>query len=45
MLAALMVTAHAGSAMTAEIGIMRIAEQIDALDTMAINPVAVSDRP
>jgi phospholipid/cholesterol/gamma-HCH transport system permease protein len=38
-LAALMVTARAGSAMTAEIGIMRITEQIDALDTMAINPI------
>ncbi len=38
-LAALMVTARAGSAMTAEIGIMRITEQIDALDTMAINPL------
>src|SRR5438094_4825610 len=36
-LASLMVTARAGSAMTAEIGIMRITEQIDALDTMAIN--------
>lgn len=38
-LAALMVTARAGSAITAEIGIMRITEQIDALDTMAINPL------
>jgi len=38
-LAALMVTARAGSAMTAEIGIMKITEQIDALDTMAINPL------
>jgi phospholipid/cholesterol/gamma-HCH transport system permease protein len=38
-LAALMVTARAGSAMTAEIGIMRITEQIDALDTMAISPI------
>ena len=38
-LAALMVTARAGSAMTAEIGIMRITEQIDALETMAINPL------
>src|SRR5437773_1274317 len=38
-LAALMVTARAGSAMTADIGIMRITEQIDALDTMAINPL------
>lgn len=36
---ALMVTARAGSAMTAEIGIMRITEQVDALDTMAINPL------
>lgn len=38
-LAAIMVTARAGSAMAAEIGIMRISEQIDALDTMNINPV------
>lgn len=38
-LAALMVTARAGSTMTAEVGIMRITEQIDALDTMAINPI------
>jgi len=38
-LASLMVTARAGSAMTAEIGIMRITEQIDALETMAINPL------
>ncbi len=38
-LAALMVTARAGSAMTAEIGIMRITEQIDAMDTMAVNPL------
>ena len=38
-LASLMVTARAGSAMTAEIGIMRITEQIDALDTMAVNPL------
>jgi phospholipid/cholesterol/gamma-HCH transport system permease protein len=36
-LASLMVTARAGSAMTAEIGLMRITEQIDALETMAIN--------
>ena len=32
-LSAIMVVARAGSAMTAEIGIMRIAEQIDALET------------
>src|SRR5437899_5464603 len=38
-LAALMVTARAGSAMTAESGIMRITEQIDALDTMAVSPM------
>ncbi len=37
-LTALMVTARAGSAMCAEIGIMRISEQIDALECMAINP-------
>jgi phospholipid/cholesterol/gamma-HCH transport system permease protein len=37
-LAALMVTGRAGSAMCAEIGIMRIDEQIDALECMAINP-------
>ncbi len=34
-----MVTARAGSAMAAEIGVMRISEQIDALKTMHINPV------
>lgn len=38
-LASLMVTARSGSAMTAELGIMRITEQIDAMDTMAINPL------
>jgi phospholipid/cholesterol/gamma-HCH transport system permease protein len=37
-LAALMVTGQAGSALTAEIGIMRITEQIDALTVMALNP-------
>ncbi len=36
---AIMVVARAGSAMTAEIGIMRISEQIDALETMDILPV------
>lgn len=36
---ALMIIARAGSAMAAEIGIMRISEQIDALDTMDINPI------
>ena len=38
-LSALMVTGRAGSAMTAEIGIMRIGEQIDSLETMGIDPV------
>jgi len=37
-LAALMVTGRAGSAISAEIGIMRITEQIDALQTMALEP-------
>jgi phospholipid/cholesterol/gamma-HCH transport system permease protein len=36
---ALMVTGRAGSSMAAEIGIMRISEQIDALDTMDIDPI------
>ena len=38
-LTAIMVIARAGSSMTAEIGIMRISEQIDALRTMDINPM------
>ena len=38
-LAAIMIVARAGSAITAEIGIMRISEQIDALETMDVNPV------
>lgn len=38
-LTALMVTARAGSAIATEIGYMRENEQIDALYTMAINPV------
>ena len=38
-LTALMVSARAGCAVTAEIGIMRITEQLDALDTMAVNPM------
>jgi len=37
--AALMVTARAGSAMAAELGNMRVTEQIDALVTMAVSPV------
>ncbi len=38
-LAALMVTGRAGSAMTAEIGVMKITEQVDALKTMDIDPI------
>ena len=38
-MAALMVAARAGSASAAEIGIMRITEQIDALEAMAVNPM------
>lgn len=36
---ALMVNARAGSAIAAELGTMRVTEQIDALQMMAINPV------
>jgi phospholipid/cholesterol/gamma-HCH transport system permease protein len=38
-LTAIMITARAGSAMTAEIGVLRISEQIDALQTMRIDPM------
>ena len=38
-LTAIMLTGRAGSAMTAEIGVMRITDQIDALDVMDINSV------
>ncbi len=38
-LSAIMITARAGSSMAAELGIMRISEQIDALETMDINSV------
>jgi len=37
-LSALMVTGRAGSAITAEIGIMRTSEQIDAIELMGLNP-------
>ncbi len=37
-LSALMVTGRAGSAIASEIGIMRITDQIDALEVMAVNP-------
>jgi len=38
-LTALMVTGRAGSALAAEIGIMRIGDQIDSLETMGIDPI------
>ena len=38
-LTGLMVTGRAGSAMATELGTMRVTEQIDALYTMAVNPV------
>jgi phospholipid/cholesterol/gamma-HCH transport system permease protein len=37
--ASLMVTARAGSAMAAELGNMRVTEQIDAVTTMGVSPV------
>ncbi|MCS6797441.1 MAG: ABC transporter permease [Myxococcota bacterium] len=37
--AALMVSSRAGSAMTTELGSMRVTDQIDALTTMAVHPV------
>jgi phospholipid/cholesterol/gamma-HCH transport system permease protein len=36
---AIMITARAGSAIAAEIGVMRVSEQIDALKTMHIHPI------
>ena len=38
-LAAFMLIGRAGSSITAEIGIMRVTEQLDALQMMAVNPV------
>ncbi|MBN1282782.1 MAG: ABC transporter permease [Proteobacteria bacterium] len=37
--AAIMVTARACSAMAAELGTMRVTEQIDAMEAMAVNPI------
>lgn len=39
-LTALMVIGQAGSTMSAELGVMRNSEQIDALDTMSISPLS-----
>jgi phospholipid/cholesterol/gamma-HCH transport system permease protein len=38
-LAALMVTGRVGSAMATELGTMRVTEQLDAMETMAVNPI------
>lgn len=38
-LSAILVTGRAGSAMCAELGSMRVTEQVDALFTMAVNPI------
>ncbi len=38
-LSALMVTARAGSSMAAQLGTMRVTEQIDALQVMAVDPI------
>jgi phospholipid/cholesterol/gamma-HCH transport system permease protein len=38
-LTGLMVTGRAGSGIATELGTMRVTEQIDALETMAVNPV------
>ncbi|MDP6179952.1 MAG: ABC transporter permease [Desulfatiglandales bacterium] len=42
---AIVVIGRAGSAMAAEIGIMRISEQIDALETMDISPIRLLVSP
>ncbi len=44
-LTAIMLTGRAGSAMTAEIGVMRISDQIDALEVMDIQPVGYLATP
>ncbi len=38
-LTALMIVGRSGSAITTELGTMRVTEQIDAMETMAVNPV------
>jgi len=44
-LTAIMVVGRAGSAVAAEIGIMRISEEIDAIETMDINPIRILVSP
>ncbi len=36
---ALMITGRAGSAITTELGTMRVTEQLDAMESMAVNPI------
>jgi phospholipid/cholesterol/gamma-HCH transport system permease protein len=44
-LTGLLVSGRAGSAMAAEIGTMRVTEQIDALDAMAVDPMSYLVKP
>jgi phospholipid/cholesterol/gamma-HCH transport system permease protein len=44
-LTAIMITGRAGSAMAAEIGVMRISDQVDALSVMDINPMGYMVSP
>lgn len=44
-LTGLLVAGRAGSAMAAEIGAMRVSEQIDALDAMAVDPISYLVKP
>jgi phospholipid/cholesterol/gamma-HCH transport system permease protein len=44
-LTGLLVTGRAGSAMAAELGSMRVSEQIDALDAMAVDPINYLVKP
>jgi len=44
-LTGLLVAGRAGSAMAAEIGAMRVSEQIDALDVMAVDPISYLVKP
>lgn len=44
-LTGLLVTGRAGSAMAAELGSMRVSEQIDALDAMAVDPMNYLIKP
>ncbi len=45
LLTALVLTGRVGARMTAEIGTMRVTEQIDALETLAYNPIAFLSLP